>query len=141
MDEAIASSMADRKTVAYSLTSYASLPLLLAAVGLYAVLAYYVTRRSHEIGLRMALGADSREVAAMVLRRGVLLIGFGVALGVAGAVGLTRLLRQMLYGIEPTDPATFVGVCLFVAAVATVACFVPAWRAVRVDPMAALQAE
>jgi ABC-type lipoprotein release transport system permease subunit len=77
----------------------------------------------------------------MILRRGSLLIGLGVAIGVMGAIGLTRLIRQMLFGIEPTDPLTFVAVCLFVAAIALIACLVPLWRAVRVDPMVALQAE
>jgi putative ABC transport system permease protein len=141
MEEAIASSLSERKTVALSLTLYAVLPLLLAAVGLYAVLSYHVSERSHELGLRMALGAEAKEIGAMILTRGSLLIGVGVAIGVAGAVGLTRLLRQMLFGVEPTDPATFVGVCLFVVTIAIVACLVPAWRAVRVDPMVALQAD
>ncbi len=141
MEDAIASSLSERRTIAFSLTLYAALPLLLAAVGLYAVLAYYVSQRSHELGLRMALGADAKEIGSMILTRGSLLIGIGVAIGVAGAVGLTRLIRQMLFGIEPTDLITFMGVCLFVAAVALVACLIPAWRAVRVDPMVALQAE
>ncbi len=141
MEGAIALSLSERRTIAYSLTLYAALPLLLAAVGLYAVLAYYVSQRSHELGLRMALGADAREVAAMIVRRGTLLIGLGVSLGVAGALGLTRILRQMLFGVEPTDPVTFVGVCLFVVATALTACAVPVWKAVRVDPMVALQAD
>jgi putative ABC transport system permease protein len=105
------------------------------------VLAFYVSQRSHELGLRMALGADVSEVAAMILKRGVLLIALGVAIGTAGAVGLTRVIQQMLFGIEPTDLATFVGVVVFVSFISLIACFVPAWRAVRVDPMVALQAE
>ncbi len=141
MEDAIASSLSERKTIAVSLSAYAALPLLLAAVGLYAVLAFYVSQRSHEIGLRMALGADVSEVAAMILKRGVLLIALGVAIGTAGAVGLTRVIQQMLFGIEPTDLATFVGVVVFVSFISLIACFVPAWRAVRVDPMVALQAE
>jgi ABC-type antimicrobial peptide transport system permease subunit len=141
MESIISDSVSERRTVAMSLTLYAALPLLLAAVGLYAVLAYYVSQRSHEIGLRMALGANGGEIAAMILKRGTFLMVLGVTIGVAGAVGLTRLIRQMLFGIEPTDPLTFVGVCVFVAAIALVACVVPAWRAVRVHPMEALQAE
>jgi putative ABC transport system permease protein len=141
MEDVIASSVAERGTITFSLTLYAALPLLLAAVGLYAVLAYYVNQRSHELGLRMALGANAREIAAMILTRGSLLIGLGVAIGIAGAIGLTRLLRQMLFGVEPTDPATFVGVCLFVLAIALIACVAPVWRAVHVDPMVTLQAE
>ncbi|UCG87936.1 MAG: ABC transporter permease [Gemmatimonadota bacterium] len=141
MEDIIGDSVAERRTIAVSLTLYAALPLLLAAVGLYAVLAYHVSQRSHEISLRMALGAGAAEIARMVLARGAVLIALGVALGVVGAVGLTRLLRQMLFGIEPTDPSTFVGVTLFVIAIAWLACAVPAWRAARVDPMVALQAE
>ena len=141
MEDVINDSIAERKTIAFSLTLYAVLPLLLAAVGLYAVLAYYVSQRFHEIGVRLALGADGKLIATMILKRGISLIALGVAIGVAGAVALTRLLRQLLFGIEPTDVTTFVGVSLSVVAVALLACLVPTWRAVRVDPMVALQAE
>ena len=127
--------------MALALTIYAALPLILAAVGLYAVLAYYVRQRFHEIGVRVALGADGREIARMVLSRGTALILLGVVIGIAAAAGLTRLIRQSLFGIEPTDLPTFVGVTFFVAAIALLACLVPVWRAVRVDPMVALQAE
>ena len=141
MDDAIASSLSERKTIAVSLSLYAALPLLLAAVGLYAVLAFYVSQRSHEIGLRMALGADVGEVAAMILKRGMLLIALGVAIGTAGAVALTRLIQQLLFGVEPTDVTTFVGVVVFVSIVSMIACFAPAWRAIQVDPMVALQSD
>ncbi len=140
MEALINDSMAERRTIAYSLTLYAALPLLLAAVGLYAVLAYYVGQRFREIGVRLALGAEGREIATMILRRGTSLIVLGLALGLAGAVALTRLIRQLLFGIEPTDLPTFVGVSLFVLVVALVACLIPAWRATRVDPIVALQA-
>jgi putative ABC transport system permease protein len=141
MEDIIAESFAERRTVAFSLTVYAALPLLLAAVGLYAVLAYHVSQRSHEIGVRMALGADASGIAKLILTRGVGLIVLGVVIGAVGAVSLTRFIRQMLFGIQPTDPVTFAGVCLFVVAIALVACIVPTWRAVRVDPMVALHAE
>jgi len=108
MEDLISDSVSERRTIAFSLTLYATLPLLLAAVGLYTVLAYYVSQRFHEIGVRMALGADGRVIARMILMRGVSLIGLGVAIGVVGAVGLARLIRQMLFGIEPTDLSTFV---------------------------------
>ena len=141
MEDLIADSIAERRTMALALTIYAALPLILAAVGLYAVLAYYVRQRFHEIGVRVALGADGREIARMVLSRGTALILLGVVIGIAAAAGLTRLIRQSLFGIEPTDLPTFVGVTFFVVAIALLACLVPVWRAVRVDPMIALQAE
>jgi putative ABC transport system permease protein len=141
MEDLIAGSMSDRRTLTLSLTLYAVLPLLLAAVGLYAVLAYDVSQRSHELGVRMALGADARELGGRVLGRGVGLVALGSIVGLAGAFGMTRLIRQVLFGVEPTDPATFISVTLFVFLVALIACLVPVWRAARVDPMAILQAE
>jgi len=141
MEDIINDSVAERRTIAVSLTLYAVLPLLLAAVGLYAVLAYHVSQRFHEIGVRMALGADGRAIGRMIIMRGAALVAVGVLIGIAGAVGLTRLIRQMLFGIEPTDIPTFVGVTIFVIAIAFIACIVPTRRAVCVDPMVALQAE
>jgi putative ABC transport system permease protein len=141
MEDLIANSVSGRKTIALSLTVYAVLPLVMAAVGLYAVLAYYVTQRYREIGVRMALGADARVVGKLIMGRGIGLITAGVALGVAGALGLTRLFRQALFGVEPTDVPTFAGACLFVVSIAIIACLVPAWRAARVDPAVALRAE
>jgi putative ABC transport system permease protein len=133
--------MTERRTIAVSVTLYAALPLLLAAVGLYAVLAYHVSQRGHELGVRMALGADPRELGRSVLSQGVGLVAVGLLVGLAGALGFTRMIRQMLFGVEPTDVATYVGVSLFVLLVALIACLVPAWRAVRTDPMVVLQAE
>jgi putative ABC transport system permease protein len=141
MRSLIADSMAERRTIAVSVTLYAALPLLLAAVGLYAVLAYHVSQRGHELGVRMALGADPRELGRSVLGQGVGLVSVGLLVGLAGALGFTRMIRQMLFGVEPTDVATYVGVSLFVLLVALIACLVPAWRAVRTDPMVVLQAE
>jgi predicted permease len=141
MERDLADSIADRRVVALALVLYALLPLLLAGVGLYAVISYYVAQRVHEIGVRMALGADSKRVGSLILRRGVTLGGIGIVVGLMGAFALTRLLRGMLFGVEPTDPGTFVSVTIFVSLVALAACAVPTWRAVRSDPNVALQAQ
>jgi predicted lysophospholipase L1 biosynthesis ABC-type transport system permease subunit len=140
MEQDIAGSVADRSLVALALSIYALLPLLLAGVGLYGVVAYYVAQRVHEIGIRMALGADSRHVGSLILRRGATLAGVGMVAGLLGALGLSRLIRGMLFGIAPTDPATYVAVAAFVLLVAVTACAVPTWRAVRSDPNVALRA-
>ena len=140
MERDIAASVADRRLIALALALYALLPLLLAGVGLYSVVAYYVAQRVHEIGVRMALGADSRRVGTLILRRGVTLVSIGIVTGLGGAFGLTRLIRGLLFGVEPTDPGTFLAVSVFVFLVAVVACAVPTWRAVRSDPKVALQA-
>ena len=134
-------SMSGRRMITLALTLYAVLPLILAAVGLYAVLAYSVNQRSQELGIRMALGADARELGSLVLGRGLSLAAIGLALGLAGAFAATRLIRQLLFGVGPTDLVTFVGVAGFVVVVALAACVVPVWRAARVDPVAVLQAE
>ncbi len=141
MDDLVSESMAQRKVVTFSLTLLALLPLLLAAVGLFAVLAYHVSRRRHELGVRMALGADAARVGRLVLVQGLRVVGLGGVLGLAGAVAVTRLLRGFLFGVGAVDPLTFAAVTALVLAVATVACAAPAVRAARSDPRAALQAE
>jgi putative ABC transport system permease protein len=124
------------------LGSAALVGLALAAIGLYGVLAYSVTRRTSEIGLRMALGADGRAVLEMVLRESGTLVGWGVALGLAVAVFATRPLAMFLVSdLRPTDPATYLGVIAVLAAVAVAATLAPALRAIRVDPMTALRSE
>jgi ABC-type antimicrobial peptide transport system permease subunit len=100
-----------------------------------------VAERRREIGVRMALGAKPRDITEMVLKRGLGLVAIGIGIGLLGAFAATRLLERMLFGIEPTDPTTLVVVSLLFAAVAVVACLLPAWRAVRLDPIAVLQAE
>ena len=120
------------------------LALVLAAVGLYGMLAWSVTQRKHEIGIRMALGASRGSVMKMVIRQGLTLTLFGVVLGLAGASVLAMNLQSlspMLYGIEPTDPMTFGVLAVFLMLVALVACYIPARRATKVDPMIALRAE
>jgi putative ABC transport system permease protein len=115
--------------------------LALSAVGLYAVMAYSVTQRTQEIGLRMALGAESREVLWLILRRGLVQLAIGLSLGLAGAIALTRVMRQLLVGVTPTDPVTFTAITVLLTIVAMAACLLPARRATRVDPLIALRAE
>jgi len=137
----VSDSMANRRAITVSLTLLAILPLVLAAVGLFAVLAYHVSRRRHEMGVRMALGAGTAHVGGMVLGQGLRLVGLGAALGLGGAVAGTRVLRGLLFGIGATDPLTLVLVTAVVLAVSLLACSVPVWRAVRSDPRVALTAE
>jgi putative ABC transport system permease protein len=121
--------------------SFAALALVLAAVGVYGVMSFVVAQRSREVGIRMALGGRRRQVVGMVLGRGLRLVAVATVLGVVAAVGAARLLRSMLFGVSTTDLVTFVGVPLVLAAVAFVACWIPARRAARVDPMVALRSE
>jgi len=141
MEGVLARSVNRQRVLAALLTGFAGVALLLAAIGLYGVLAYHVSQRQHEIGVRVALGADNRAILEFVIKRGIALVVLGLAIGIAGAFGVTRLMEGMLYEIAPTDPATYVLVSLFFALVAVVASLLPAWRALRVDPVMALQTE
>ncbi|HXG67359.1 MAG TPA: ABC transporter permease, partial [Blastocatellia bacterium] len=134
MNEVIADSLARQRFAMILLNAFAAVALLLASVGLYSVISYLVGQRTHELGIRMALGAQRRDVLRLVLHHGMKMALGGVALGLAAALGLTRLLAEMLYGVSPTDPATFAAIALLLTAVALLACFVPAWRATKVDP-------
>jgi putative ABC transport system permease protein len=133
--------IATERFSAVLMSVFALIGLGLAALGLYAVVAYSVTQRTGEIGLRMALGSPRRDVLAMVLREGALLVCCGLAAGVGGAQLLTRLFAGILYGVSPTDTATFAVVTATLALVGLTASLVPAWRATRIDPVVALRHE
>ena len=121
--------------------SFAATALLLAALGIYGVISYIVSERTRDIGIRLALGAERGKILAMVLRQGLGLAMEGAALGLVGSVIVSHLMAGLLYGVMPTDPLTFVGVTLVLTAVALAACYIPARRAMRVDPMIALRCE
>jgi putative ABC transport system permease protein len=123
------------------LSLFAVIALALAAVGLYGVLAYLVTQRTREIGVRIALGAQKQNVLSLVIGQGMKLALVGVGVGVLVALALTRVLRSLLYDVKPTDPPTFVAVSLLLVAIALIACWLPARRAAKVDPMEALRYE
>jgi putative ABC transport system permease protein len=120
---------------------FSSLALFLGAIGIYAVMAFNVTQRTHEIGIRMALGAEPRQVLKLVLRSAASLAGLGIAIGVVVALGASRFLAALLFGVSATDPFVFVGSALLLSVVAFIACYFPARRAMRVDPMVALRYE
>ena len=123
------------------LGAFACAALLLAAVGVYGLISYSVAQRRREIGIRVALGAQPRQVLVPVLREGLMLAAIGAAIGLAGAFATTRLLSRFLFGIGATDPLTFAGVCLLLLAVALLATYIPSRRALRIDPIAALRAD
>jgi putative ABC transport system permease protein len=141
MGQVISQSTTPRRFNLFLLAGFASLALVLSAIGIYSVIAYSVVRRVHEIGIRMALGAQSADVMRLVVGEGLLLLGIGVIVGIFGAIALTRALANFLYGIRPTDPTTFACVVMILAGVALVACYIPARRATKVDPMIALRYE
>jgi ABC-type antimicrobial peptide transport system permease subunit len=139
LEKTVADSISNKRFTMTLLGAFALLALLLASIGIYGVLSYMVGQRTKEIGVRMALGAQKFDVLRMVLKDGARMTLLGIVLGLVGAVGLTRLLRTMLYGVSSTDPLTFISVAALLGAIAMVACYVPARRAMKVDPMEALR--
>jgi putative ABC transport system permease protein len=141
MDEIRAESVAPERLNLTLLSIFAGIALVLAIVGIYGVMSYSVTQRTREIGIRMAIGAQPRDVFKMVMGQGMMLALMGVAFGLVGAFGLTRLMATMLFGVEPTDPATFASIAVLLTAVALLACYVPGRRATKVDPVVSLRYE
>jgi ABC-type antimicrobial peptide transport system permease subunit len=141
MNEAIAASLSRRRFAMVLLDSFAILALLMASLGLYGVVSYLVERRTQELGIRIALGAQRWSVLRLVLSDGIKMAGFGIAVGLLASLGLTRLLTGMLYGVSATDPLTFIVIAVLLILVAAFACYLPARRATRVDPLVALRQE
>jgi putative ABC transport system permease protein len=139
MDGVFAESIRRPRLLAQLIGAFAGLALLLAAVGTYGVLSYMVAERRREIGIRLALGADHSRVMSQIMRQGLLLTAVGLVVGLAGALGLNRLIASLLFGVQPTDATTMIGVVATISLVAAVACWVPAWRASRLDPNVVLR--
>jgi putative ABC transport system permease protein len=137
----MAEQVASRKFNMALLGLFAFLAVALAGVGIYGVMTYAVTQRTHEIGIRMALGAEQLDVLRLVLRQGIILAAFGICVGFAGALALTRFLSSLLYEVPPRDPLTFVIVSALLGGVALLATYLPARRAAKVDPLVALRYE
>jgi len=141
MQEIVARSIAKQRMAMLLLSVFSTLALVLSAIGIYGVISYLAGQRTHEIGIRMALGASTSDVLRIVLGEGMRIALVGVGVGIAAALGLTRLLTQVIYGVSANDPLTFAGVAVLLTGVALLACYIPARRAMRVDPMVVLRYE
>jgi ABC-type antimicrobial peptide transport system permease subunit len=141
MDESVAASVAPPRFRMLLLALFATAATLIATCGIYGLMAYSVSQRRREIGVRMALGAGGRDVLRLVLTRALRIVSSGVIVGLAGAAGVTRVLQRFLFGVAPTDPVVFTLVTLLLVAVGLLAAWLPARRATRIDPCAALRAE
>ena len=141
MEGIISDSLAPRRFAMALLAVFAALALVLACIGIYGVMSYVAGQRTHEIGIRLALGAQRRDVMGLVLGQAARMTLVGVGIGLVVAAGLTRLMKTILFGVTATDPITFVGVALLLTAVALAACYIPARRAIRIDPLIALRYE
>jgi len=141
MDQVVSESLVTDKFTVLVFGSFAGLALVLAAIGIYGVLATAVAQRTHEFGLRMALGANTLDVLRLVIRQGMIPVMIGIGAGLVSALVLTRLMSTLLFETSPTDPPTLIVITLLLAAVALVACYIPARRATHVDPLVALRYE
>ncbi|MBO0800776.1 MAG: ABC transporter permease, partial [Blastocatellia bacterium] len=141
LEQVTADSISSQRFQMFLLGGFAAIALLLAAIGLYGVISYSVSQRTGEIGIRIALGAQQRDVLRLIIGQGLILTLLGLALGLAGALALTRLLTGLLYGVSATDPLTFVAIALLLTAVALLASYIPARRAMKIDPLKALRSE
>ena len=141
LSNVVAESVAEKRFTAILLSIFAAIGLILAIIGIYGVMANSVAQRTHDIGVRIAMGAQRRDIIRMVVGQGLVLVVIGVAIGLAGAFALTRLIASQLYGVKATDPWTFAGVTILLAAVALLACYIPARRATKIDPMEVLRWE
>jgi putative ABC transport system permease protein len=141
LEEIKAESVASDRLQSLLLTVFAVIAMLLSAIGIYGVISYSVVQRTHEIGIRAALGATTGDVLRLILRGGILMSGLGLLLGFGGAIGLTRLLETLLFGVGSRDPVTIAAVAGILGSVAILACYIPARRASRVDPLVALRYE
>jgi putative ABC transport system permease protein len=141
MEQVLEEDTSQRRFESFVMSIFASLALVLASTGLFGVLSSLVSQRTHEIGIRMALGAQTQDVLGMVLSEGFRMVALGVIIGVAGGIALSRYLSSLFFGVSPASPATYLQVALLMIGIALVACLLPAWRAIRVNPMVALRYE
>ena len=137
----LSASLLPQRIAATLLGCFGILALILAALGIYSVIAYSVSQRTREIGIRVALGADRREVVKLIIRQGMTLVAIGGGIGLTAAGGVSHLIRNLLYGVSALDPITFIGVSVLLAGIALLACYLPARRAARVDPVVALRSD
>jgi putative ABC transport system permease protein len=141
MESVVGASIAQPRFRSLLLGLFGGLAFALAAIGVYSVISFGVAQRTHEFGIRMALGAQSRDMLSLVAREGMLLVAIGIGLGLAGALALTRVIASLLFGMKPTDPLTFVAVAVVVGAIGLLACLIPAHRATKVAPLEAMRQE
>jgi putative ABC transport system permease protein len=139
MEQRLANSIALRRNSMLLFAIFAAMALIIAAIGIYGVISYSVSQRTREIGIRMALGAERRDVLKLVLKQGLKLISAGVTIGLIASLGLTRVMKNLLFEVSATDPPTFVVIALILTIIALLACWVPARRATKVDPVVALR--
>jgi len=141
MEQVLDEDTSQRRFESFVMSVFAGLALVLASIGLFGVLTSLVNQRTQEIGIRMALGAQKKDVLGMVLREGLRMVAIGVIVGLAGGIGLSRYLSSLFFGVSPASPVTYIEVALLMIGLALVACLLPAWRALRVNPMVALRYE